>query len=131
LQSELGGQVVTVETQPPEAAEQALLELTGALQQAGLASTGLTYRLTREAERAAREEASRLALAALQRRAQAVAEQLGLQLIGLREVRIDAEASAAPRAAMAMRAGAASPVAVAEDILVTARIEAVAVLRPR
>jgi ABC-2 type transport system ATP-binding protein len=29
LQSELGGQVVTVETQPTEAAEQALLELTG------------------------------------------------------------------------------------------------------
>jgi uncharacterized protein YggE len=113
----------------------ALLETAGALQQQGLAMGGLTWQLTREATRTAREEASRLALDALRRRAAAVAEQLGLQLVGLREVRIDAPEHA-PRPVAMMAAGAnaapaAPPVAVAEDVVVSATVSAVAVLRPR
>jgi uncharacterized protein YggE len=112
----------------------ALLELAGALQGAGLATTGLQWTLTRDAARAAREEASRLALEALRRRAEAVAAQLGLALVGLREVRIDAPEGPAPRmmAAMAQsERGAAPPVAIAEDVVVSAAVSAVAVLRPR
>jgi predicted secreted protein len=113
----------------------ALLELAGALQEQGLAMGGLAWQLTREANRAAREEASRLALDALRRRAQAVADQLGLQLIGLKEVRIDAPDHGPRPAPMAMAvrsaAAAAPPVAVAEDVVVAASVQAVAILRPR
>jgi predicted secreted protein len=112
----------------------AMLELTGALQQAGLASAGLAWRLSREATRSAREEASRLALDALRRRAAAVAEQLGLVLVGLKEVRIDAperDGIAPPMATMAARGAAPPPVAVAEDVVVSASVQAVAVMRPR
>ena len=115
----------------------ALLELTGALQQQGLAVSQLYWQLTRESARTAREEASQIALDALRRRAEAVAAQLGLQLVGLREVRIDAPGGGArPMMAMAApsrsaSASAAPPVAVAEDVVVAATVEAVAVLRPR
>lgn len=113
----------------------ALLDLVGTLQGQGLAVSSLQWQLTRETARAAREEASRLALESLQRRAEAVAAQLGLQLVGLREVRIDAPDRGPrpmPMMAMAERsASAARPVAVAEDVVVAATVEAVAVLRPR
>lgn len=113
----------------------ALLELVGALQTQGLALSSLNWTLTRETSRAAREEASRLALDALRRRAEAVAQQLGLVLVGLREVRIDVP-DHGPRpvpmmAAARSASGAPPPVAVSEDILVGATVQAVAVLRPR
>jgi predicted secreted protein len=125
-------QVTLRSTQAP-----ALLELAGTLQEQGLAMGGLHWQLTRDAARAAREEASRLALEALRRRAQAVAEQLGLQMVGLKEVRIDAPDHGGPRPMMAMAARSASasaappPVAVAEDVVVSASVQAVAILRPR
>jgi uncharacterized protein YggE len=112
-----------------------LLDLTGALQGQGLALGGLAWTLTRETARTAREEASRLALDALRRRAEAVAGQLGLVLVGLREVRIDAPDRGPRPSPMAMAARSASaaapPVAVAEDIVVAATVEAVAILRAR
>jgi len=113
----------------------ALLDLVGALQAQGFATSSLNWTLTRDTRRAAREEASRLALDALRRRAESVAEQLGLMLVGLREVRIDVP-DQAPRP-MAMMAAArapgaaTAPVAVSEDIPVNASVQAVAVLRPR
>jgi uncharacterized protein YggE len=114
----------------------AMTELVGALQGAGLATSQLSRTLTRDTARAAREEASRLALEALRRRAEAVAGQLGLQFVGLREVRIDVP-DHMPRGPMPMAAAAppdraaAPPVVVAEDIVVSATVQAVAVLRPR
>ncbi|MBU8536456.1 SIMPL domain-containing protein [Falsiroseomonas tokyonensis] len=111
----------------------ALLELAGTLQGQGLAMVSLDWTLRRETERAAREEAARLALEALQRRAAAVAQQLNLQLVGLREVRIDAPERGPRPMAMAARSSvssSAAPVAVAEDAVVRATVEAVAVLRP-
>jgi len=114
-----------------------LLELAGAMQAQGLALGGLNFGLTRDANRAARQEASAMALDALQKRAEAVAAQLGLQLVGLREVRIDtSDRGTARPMPMAMARASASPapappVAVAEDVVVTAGVEAVAVLRPR
>ena len=114
----------------------ALLELVGRLQEQGLAMGGLSWQLTRDAAREAREEASRLALEALRRRAAAVAEQLGLQLVGLKEVRIDAPDTGPRPMAMMARAATASaaappPVAVAEDVVISASVQAVAILRPR
>ena len=113
----------------------ALLDLAGVLQGQGLAMQSLQWRLTQETARTAREEASRLALDSLQRRAEAVASQLGLVLVGLREVRIDAPDQAPrPGAMLAMRSsssGSAAPVSIAEDVEVTASLQAVVVLRPR
>jgi len=113
-----------------------LLDLVGSLQGQGLAMSSLTWTLTRDTQRAAREEASRLALDALRRRAEAVASQLGLQLVGLKEVRIDAPQGmprpmAAPMVASMRSSSGPPPVAVAEDIVVSATVQAVAVLRPR
>lgn len=114
----------------------AVLELVGALQSGGLAVNGLTWTLRRETARAARQEASSLALEALQRRAEGVATQLGLVLVGLREVRVDVPDASIPRPAPMMARASASaapppPVAVAEDVVVSASVSAVAVLRPR
>ncbi|WP_170985028.1 SIMPL domain-containing protein [Roseomonas sp. AR75] len=113
----------------------ALLGLAGTLQGQGLAMSSLHWQLTRETERAAREEASRLALDGLRRRAAAVAEQLGLVMVGLKEVRIDVPERMPRPAPMAMAARSASaappPVAVAEDVVVQATVQAVVVLRPR
>lgn len=112
----------------------ALLDLAGALQQQGLTLGGLNWTLRRDTQRVAREEAAQLALDAIRRRADAVAAQLGMVVVGLREVRIDAP-DRGPRPMMAMAAArtasAAPPVAVAEDIQVAATVEAVAILRPR
>jgi uncharacterized protein YggE len=114
----------------------AMTELVGALQGSGLTTNQLTRTLTRDTARAAREEAARLALDSLNRRAEAVAAQLGLQFAGLREIRIDVP-DRAPRPPMPMAAAADAgraatpPVVVAEDILVSATVQAVAVLRPR
>lgn len=109
----------------------ALLELAGALQGQGLAMASLDWQLTRETARLAREEASRLALESLRRRAATVAGQLGMELVGLREVRIDVPERGPRPMMMAARTSGPAPVAVAEDAVVSATVEAVAVLRPR
>lgn len=112
-----------------------LLDLAGTLQSQGLAMQSLSWTLTREAARTAREEASRLALDALRRRADALAAQLNMTVAGIREVRIDApDRSPRPAPMVAMRSsasGSTPPVAIAEDITVPATVEAVVVLRPR
>ncbi|WP_158292057.1 SIMPL domain-containing protein [Paracraurococcus ruber] len=109
-----------------------LLDLVGALQGSGLALADLGWILSPEAERAAREEASRLAIDGLQRRAAAVAAQLGLGVAGLREIRLDAPRMPQPRPmAMAARAAPAPPPAsVPEDAVVAATVEAEVILRP-
>ena len=114
----------------------ALLDLVGALQGQGLTLVSLTWTLKPETARAARDEATRLAIESLRRRAEAVAAQLDMPVAGLREVRIDAP-DALPRPApmmAAMRSSASSyvpPVAMAEDVSVSATVEAVVALRPR
>jgi uncharacterized protein YggE len=111
----------------------ALLELAGTLQGQGLAMASLTWTLRRETARLARQQAARLALEAIQARAAEVAAQLGLDLAGLREVTIQAGEAMPRPMAMAARSAAsgAPPVAVAQDAVVSATVEAVAVLRPR
>jgi predicted secreted protein len=116
----------------PEAAP--LLELVGALQGQGLAISDLSWRLTREAERQAREEASRLAIDALRRRAEAVAAQLGLAVAGMRELHLDASERPVPMPRMAAMSAAerapTPPVAAPEEAPVSASASAIVVLRP-
>lgn len=116
-----------------------LLELAGTLQEGGLALSGLAWTLTREAERAAREEATRLAIEGLRRRADAVAGQLGMAVAGMRELRLDAPrpgprpmiTAALARGRAEAAAAAPPPAAVPEDAVVSATAEAEVVLRPR
>ncbi|MFH5925499.1 SIMPL domain-containing protein [Roseomonas sp. SXEYE001] len=111
-----------------------LLELVWTLQGRGLAVNGINYALTREATRAARQEAASLALDALRRRAEGVAEQLGMKVERIAEVQLETSEVGVPRPMMMQAASAraaAPPVAQAEDVVVPAMVQAVVVLAPR
>jgi predicted secreted protein len=113
----------------------ALLTLTGALQQKGLATEQLAWRLSREAEEKAHDAAMKQALGRLRARVEQAAELLGLRFDSFKSVQLGSPSPPPyPRlmGAMAMSAAAAPPPsAVAEDVPVTASIEADAVLLPR
>lgn len=114
----------------------ALLTLVGTLQQKGLAVSSMQWRLSRETEKKARQDATRQAVLALRGRADDAAMLMDLKFDHFRSVRLDGvEPMPMPRAApmaMARSAEAAPPpVAVAEDIPVTATAQAEAVLSPR
>ena len=123
----VGSQVLNL-----RAADQAaLLDLVGALQSRGLALGGIVHGLTRDAQRAARQEAAGLALDALRRRADAVAAGIGMQVERIAEINLEAADLPSPRPAMAAMARAApAPVTQAEDITVSASAQAVVVLAP-
>ncbi|MDB5369017.1 MAG: hypothetical protein JWP20_575, partial [Roseomonas sp.] len=111
-----------------------LLELAGALQAQGLVMDGLNWSLSRPAEQAARQEAGRLAIEALRTRAEAVAGQLGLEVVGIRNLALDAPEAPMPRmatAAMRGSAGGAPPVSAPEDVTITSTAVAEVVLRRR
>jgi uncharacterized protein len=112
-----------------------MLTLADALQQSGMATKYLGWRLAPDTTRDARRRATEAAVKALRGRAEEVAGLLGLRFVEFREVRLDnvrpmpmarMMAAAAP-----MAAGGAPPVAEAEDINVEATVEADAVLAPR
>ncbi|MBO1076380.1 SIMPL domain-containing protein [Roseomonas marmotae] len=112
-----------------------LLELAGQMQGQGLAMAGMGWNLTREATQAARQEAGKLAIEALRARAAAVAEQLGMEVAGIRLLSLDAPEAPMPRMAMAMAArgpaAAPPPVSAPEDVAITATAQAELVLRRR
>jgi predicted secreted protein len=112
----------------------AVLALVGALQQKGLAVTQLGWRLSADAERTARQAATRQALQALRGRVDEAAGLLGLKFVEFREVRLDAARPQPfmPRmlAAAASPGAAPPPSAMAEDTPVSATAEADALLRP-
>jgi predicted secreted protein len=113
----------------------ALLTLVGLLQHNGLVVGELGWRLSREAERKAHDEATRQAIAALRGRAQDAAGLLDLRFGSFKEVRLDSAAPMpGPRfvgAMAAMAAAAPPPSAVAADVQVSATAEADAVLLPK
>jgi predicted secreted protein len=114
----------------------AMLKLVGDLQTAGLAVGQLGWRLSPDAMRKARAEATRQALAGLRGRADDAAAALGLTFDSFKEIRLDSVRPApGPRLAMAavsMAAAApAPPSAEAEDIPVSATAEADIRLKPR
>lgn len=113
-----------------------LLKLVGELQKSGLALRNLGWRLSPEATRRARAEATRLALAGLRGRADEAAAQIGLTFEGFREIRLDSERPGpiGPRmmsAAMSAGGAAPPPSAEAEDVSVSATAEADVLLRSR
>ncbi len=114
----------------------ALLELTGALQGQGLAVDGMEWSLSTKVQQEARQEAGRLAIEALRQRAAAVAAQLGMEVAGIRSLRLDAPEPVAPRAmmmraAMPAAAGAAPPASAPEDVAVNSTAVADVVLRAK
>ncbi len=79
-----GQQILTLmskDTQP-------LLALAGELQQAGLVFSGLGYDLSPEATRAVEDELTAEALRRLNARAERVAQEMGLKIVRMREVRV-------------------------------------------
>jgi uncharacterized protein len=112
----------------------ALLTLVGELQQKGLAIGELSWQLSRDASRTARDQAMREALSALRGRADAAAGLLGLSFKSFQRVSIAVPQAVPimPRAMMAMAAAAPTPPsAQAEDIPVSATVDADAVLAPK
>jgi predicted secreted protein len=116
---------------------EAMLKLVGDLQQMGLVQSNLLWRLSRDSERKARQDATKQALSTLRARADEAAEILGLRFESFREVRLDSVAPPPilPRLQMAARgtmAPSAPPAnAEAEEMPVTASAEADVVLKPR
>lgn len=113
----------------------AMLNLVGELQQKGFAVAALSWRLSREAERAARRAATNQAISALRARAGEAADLLDLRFMQFKEIRLD---SASPHPVfrgatpMAMAsAAAAPPSATSEDIAIDATAEADAILMAR
>src|ERR1700677_458371 len=68
---------------------EAMLKLVGDLQQKGFVQSNLGWRLSRETEHAARQNATKQALSGLRGRADDAAEILGLRFASFREVRLD------------------------------------------
>ncbi len=111
-----------------------LLALVGTLQKNGLAVGDLGWRLSPAAERKARDEATRQAIAALRGKAQEAAALLDLRFDSFKQVRLDGAAPVpAPRmvGTMSAMAATAAPVAVAMDVPVSATADADAVLLPK
>jgi predicted secreted protein len=110
-----------------------LLKLVGALQEKGLAVSNLGWRLSREAERRAHQEATRQALSSLSGRIKEAADLLHLRFDQFKEIRLDSAAPSQPilrSATMArtMATAAPPPSVVAEDVPVSATAEADAIL---
>lgn len=112
-----------------------LLTLVGELQQKGLAMSELSWQLSPEASRTARDQAMRAALSALRGRAEEAAGLLGLRFDSFQRVSIAGSqpVPALPRAMMAtaMAAAPTPPSAQAEDVPVIATADADAVLVPK
>ena len=114
-----------------------MLRLVGELQQKGFVQSNLGWRLSRESEHMARQNATKQALSGLRGRADEAAEILGLRFASFREVRLDSVAPPPiiPRQqglmARAAMASAQPPSAEAEDLPVTASAEADILLTPR
>ena len=111
----------------------ALLDLTGKLQEQGLAAASLDWQLSSSLRRKAHDEATTAALKELQARAASAAATLGLKVDHLQDVRLDAPdfQSRRPLGMMAMAARTMPPpqaTAAPEDV--TADVSADVVLKP-
>ena len=110
----------------------ALLGLTGQLQASGLAISELSWQLSPEAARKARDDATREAISHLRARADEAASLLGLRFESFQKVSIGGPENFPVPRMMAMAASAPTlPNAVAQDMPVSATAEADAVLVPK
>ncbi len=115
-----------------------LLSLVGELQKKGLVTSGLGWRLSRQAQRSAYKEATRQALSALRGRAEEAAALLDLRFASFKEINLDntaptpsARVLAVPMATAAMSPAAPPPSVAADDVPVSAMAQADAILMPR
>jgi len=113
-----------------------LLELAGALQEAGLLLNGLAYELSAEARRALEDELAIEAIAALRRRAEQVAATLAMRVETIATLRVGEAADEPPirpmmRTTMAEAAAAPPPSALPDLETVRASVQAELVLVPR
>ncbi|MGE0222876.1 MAG: SIMPL domain-containing protein [Acetobacteraceae bacterium] len=112
----------------------ALLTLVGELQKRGLVIGNLAWRLSRETQRKAHQDATRQAISALRGRVDEAAALLGLRFDSFKEVRLDSSSQPTPMprfAAQMASAAPAPPTAVAEDVPVSATAQADAILVAR
>jgi predicted secreted protein len=114
----------------------ALLKLVGTLQQKGLTVGQLGWQLSRDAARKADDAATHLALTALRGKADDAAASLGLRFDQFKAVRIGATPPMPmPRLTGAMplmqSAAAPPPSVAAEDVPVSATVEADVILQPK
>lgn len=117
----------------------AVTTVAGALQETGLAMSGLRFELRRETARAAEDELTTEALQRLRVRAERAADALGLRVTGFKAVRLGAAGGEPPhrpvmmRAQMAMADTAAAPPPAAEPgrTLVRVSAEADVLLGPK
>ena len=129
--------VATLELSGTDAA--AVTTVAGALQEAGLAMSGMRFELRRETARAAEDELTTEALQRLRVRAERAADALGLRVTGFKAVRLGAVGGEPPprpvmmRAQMAMADAAAAPPPSAEPGRTPVRVsvEADVVLGPK
>ena len=112
-----------------------LLALMGDLQQQGLATQGLTFEVKEESLRKAEDGLTADALAALRRRAEAVAGDLGMSVQQIRDVTVgNADGGVRPPLPMMRAAAAASappPVAEPGDAQVSVTVQAEIWLAPK
>lgn len=112
-----------------------LLELAGTLQGQGLVLEGIGWSLSEPQRREALAEAEREAIARLRARAETLAGQLCQGVAAIRELQVETEGRLPPRPMMAMAPSLASsrrevaPVAVPEDLTLTATATATLLLR--
>jgi predicted secreted protein len=112
-----------------------LLQLAGELQGDGLAASGMSFRLSREAARGAEDELADEALKRLRERAERIAAGLGLAVLRIRDLHVGNADGARPPPPMPMRAMAAAaapppPVAEAGEATVQVTAEAEILLGP-
>jgi uncharacterized protein len=106
-----------------------MLKLAGALQSDGLSTSSLAYEVSPETVRGAEEDLTAEALAALDHRAAAIAEQLHLAVLRYRDLRVgNAETGGRPMPRLAM--ATAAPVAEPGEAVIRLTIEAELVLTP-
>jgi uncharacterized protein len=108
----------------------AILALAGALQETGLAMSGMRFELTPESARAVQDDLTADAMRRVRARADKAADAIGMRVVGIVEMRVgDAGGEGPrpmPRMAMAAQAG---PAPVAEPGLAVVRVEVEAVFR--
>lgn len=117
----------------------AVTTVAGALQEMGLAMSGMRFELRRETARAAEDELTTEALQRLRARAERAADALGLRVTGFKSVRLGSIGGEPPprpammRAAVAMSDAAAAPAPSAEPgrTLVRVSAEADVLLGPK
>lgn len=108
---------------------EALVGLVGQLQADGLLLDQISWQLSEAAQRRGRDDATRVAIRAVQERGAAIARDLGLRVSAMRDLYVESAPEARPMMMAARGASAAPPTVTAEELTVSARVTADLLLR--